>query len=143
MVTLSFMTSAQGLRSYVPLPPIGEYFEHMPFLGCFKRHQDKVCWASLLAQWLRTHLPVQETWVRSLSREDPCAMEQRGSITAAAVPQLLSLCPDPRSHGHRALSATTGACARLREKLLQIEVHVLGLERAQAAMKTQHTQINK
>ena len=27
--------------------------------------------ASLVVQWLRTHLPVQETWVRSLVWEDP------------------------------------------------------------------------
>ena len=27
--------------------------------------------ASLVAQWLRIHLPVQETWVRALVREDP------------------------------------------------------------------------
>ena len=29
------------------------------------------CWASLVAQWQRIHLPKQETWVRSLVREDP------------------------------------------------------------------------
>ena len=27
--------------------------------------------ASLVAQWLRIHLPMQGTWVRSLVREDP------------------------------------------------------------------------
>ena len=27
--------------------------------------------ASLVAQWLRIHLPMQETWVRALVREDP------------------------------------------------------------------------
>ena len=28
-------------------------------------------WASLVAQWLRIHLPLQGTWVRALVREDP------------------------------------------------------------------------
>ena len=27
--------------------------------------------ASLVAQWLRIHLPMQGTWVRALVREDP------------------------------------------------------------------------
>ena len=27
--------------------------------------------ASLVAQWLRIHLPMQETWVRALVQEDP------------------------------------------------------------------------
>ena len=29
------------------------------------------CWTSLVAQWLRIHLPMQGTWVRALVREDP------------------------------------------------------------------------
>ena len=33
--------------------------------------QIKVGGASLVAQWLRIHLPMQETWVRALVREDP------------------------------------------------------------------------
>ena len=28
-------------------------------------------WTSLVAQWIRIHLPLQETWVRSLVQEDP------------------------------------------------------------------------
>ena len=28
-------------------------------------------WVSLVAQWLRIHLPMQEMQVRSLSQEDP------------------------------------------------------------------------
>ena len=31
--------------------------------------------ASLVAQWKRTHLPMQETWVRSLGQEDPLENE--------------------------------------------------------------------
>lgn len=58
------MTSTQGLRYYVPLPHIRVF--DMPFLGCFKRHQDKSTLGLIHSQ--------QETWVRSLSREDPCAV---------------------------------------------------------------------
>ena len=29
------------------------------------------CGASLVAQWLKTHLPMKETWVQSLGQEDP------------------------------------------------------------------------
>ena len=28
-------------------------------------------WASLVAQWQGTHLPIQKSWVQSLGREDP------------------------------------------------------------------------
>ena len=31
--------------------------------------------ASLVAQWYRTHLPMQETWVQSLGQEDPLEKE--------------------------------------------------------------------
>ena len=34
-------------------------------------------WASLVAQWLRIRLPMQETQVRALAREDPTC---RGAI---------------------------------------------------------------
>ena len=34
-------------------------------------HKINQSWASLVAQWLRIHLPMQGTWVRSLAREDP------------------------------------------------------------------------
>ena len=32
-------------------------------------------WASLVAQWLKPHLPMQEMWVQSLGREDPLEKE--------------------------------------------------------------------
>ena len=32
-------------------------------------------WASLVAQWSRSHLPMQETWVQSLGQEDPLEKE--------------------------------------------------------------------
>ena len=42
---------------------------HILIEALFKR---KEYWgASLVAQWLRIHLPMQGTWVRSLAREDP------------------------------------------------------------------------
>ena len=33
--------------------------------------KDEVVWASLVVQWLRTHLPMQGTQVQALVREDP------------------------------------------------------------------------
>ena len=47
---------------------------------------------SLVAQWLRIHLPMQGTRVRSLVREDPTC-----SGATKPVPQLLSL----RSRAHK------------------------------------------
>ena len=44
--------------------------------------------ASLVAQWLRIHLPMQGTWVRALVREDPTCQ----GTTKPCAPQLLSLC---------------------------------------------------
>ena len=48
--------------------------------------------ASLVAQWLRVHLPMQGTWVRALVREDPtCHGATKPAIHNywARVPQLL------------------------------------------------------
>ena len=60
--------------------------------------------ATLVAQWLRIHLPMQETWVRALVQEDPtcrgaikplrhnywaCALEPVSHNYWAHVPQLL------------------------------------------------------
>ena len=43
--------------------------------------------ASLVAQWERTRLPMQETWVWPLGQEDPLEKEwQQSSITAGQVP---------------------------------------------------------
>ena len=44
--------------------------------------------ASLVAQWLGIHLPIQETWVRSLSWEDPLEKELAtySSIPAWEIP---------------------------------------------------------
>ena len=63
-----------------------------------------ISWASLVAQWLRIHLPMQGTWVRALVREDPtcrgakkpvhynywaCALEPACHNYWAHAPQLL------------------------------------------------------
>ena len=67
--------------------------------------------ASLVVQWLRIHLPMQETWVRALVREDPtcrgatkpvhhnywaCALGPVSHNYWARVPQLLKpTCLEP------------------------------------------------
>ena len=45
-------------------------------------------WASLVAQWQGTCLPMQETWFQSLGREDPLEKEMltRSSILAWEIP---------------------------------------------------------
>ena len=48
--------------------------------------------ASLVAQWLRIHLPLQGTWVRTLVREDPTCSRATKPVRHnywARVPQLL------------------------------------------------------
>ena len=71
-------------------------FKHVLFKGQL--------WASLVAQWLRIHLPMQGTWVWSLVQEDPtchgatgplrhncwaCALGPASHHYWAHVPQLL------------------------------------------------------
>ena len=43
---------------------------------------------SLVGQWLRLHLPMQETWVQSLAWEDPLKKElaSHSSILALSIP---------------------------------------------------------
>ena len=87
--------------------------------------------ASLLAQWLRICLPVQETWVQSLVQEDPvcheaaepvghdfwaCAVEPASCACWARVPLLLK-------------PAHPGACAPQQEKPPQWEACSLQLEK--------------
>ena len=81
--------------------------------------QTKTPETSLVAQWLRIHLPMQGTWVRALVRDDPtclgatklmrhnywaCALEPASHNYWACVPQLLKpACLEPvlrnkRSH---------------------------------------------
>ncbi|KAJ8794285.1 hypothetical protein J1605_003242 [Eschrichtius robustus] len=40
-------------------------------IGSVLKRIKKLDRASLVAQWLRIHLPMQGTWVRDLVREDP------------------------------------------------------------------------
>ena len=68
--------------------------------------------ASLVAQWLRIHLPMQGTWVRALVRQDPTCRGATGPMrhnllslrSRACEPQLLSPCATtteahaPRAH---------------------------------------------
>ena len=76
-----------------------------------KSTNSKCCRTSLVAQWLRIHLPMQGTWVRSLVREGPtcrgatktvhhnywaCALEPASHNYWAREPQLLSLCSRAR-----------------------------------------------
>ena len=80
---------------------------------------------SLVAQWLRIHLPMQGTWVQALVQEDPTCHR----ATKPCAPQLLSLrsrAREPQLLNPQA--ATTEACApRVRapqqEKPLQWEAH--------------------
>ena len=51
---------------------IKEINEILFFILCL---QNMVCRASLVAQWLRIHLPMQRTRVRALVREDPTCRE--------------------------------------------------------------------
>ena len=90
--------------------------------------------ASLVAQWLRIHLPVQGTWVRVLVQEDPtgrgatkpmchnywaCALEPVSHNYWAREPQLLSLrATTTEAHAPRAR-------APQQEKQLQWEADAL------------------
>ena len=86
--------------------------------------------ASLVAQWLRIHLPMQGTWVRALVQEDTtccgatkpvrhnywaCAPQPMSHNYWARMPQLLSL------HAATTEAHTPRACAPQQEKPLQWE----------------------
>ena len=55
---------------------------------CFICDKLRCIWASLVAQRLKRLPPMQETWVRSLGREDPLEKEMatRSSILAWRIP---------------------------------------------------------
>ena len=114
------------MKEFVKLPRDKEY--------CFRNSNQK---ASLVAQWWRICLPMQETQVRSLVREDPtrhraakpmhcnywtCALEPRSHSCWAYMPQL----PKP---------AGPIACVLQQEKPLQWEARVLQLERSPHSQK--------
>ena len=63
-----------------------------------KKH---VSWTTLVVQWLRIHLPMQRTWVRSLVREDSTCLGASKAMNCnywSLHPELL-LC-NKRSHGN-------------------------------------------
>ena len=74
--------------------------------------------ASLVAQWLRIRLPMQETWVRALVREEPTchgAPQLLSLLSRARAPQLLSLCSrEPASHNYWS-PHTYSLCSATRE----------------------------
>ena len=58
----------------------------------FKKKKKKAVGTSLVAQWLRIHLPMQGTQVRALVREDPTCRGATKPVRhnyCACVPQLL------------------------------------------------------
>ena len=63
--------------------PIADFKDHWSLQLFYSN-----CGASLEAQWLRIGLPMQETWVQSLGREDPMEKEMvtRSSIFAREIP---------------------------------------------------------
>ena len=80
-------------------------------------------WTSLVAQWVRIHLPMQGIWVQSLVQEDPTCLKATKPVLRnywAHPPQLLKLV-HPRAH------------APQQGKPLQRESHC-------SAMKTQCSQ---
>ena len=104
---------------------------------------------SLVVQWLRIHLPVQGTQIRSLVQEDPtcrgatkpvrhnywaCALEPASHNYWAHVPQLLSPhATTTEAHAHRAR-------APQREATAMRSPHAATRERPRAAVKTQRSQ---
>ena len=52
--------------------------------------QLRMFWTSLVAQWIRIHLPMQRTWVRSPVREDPTCVEQLSPRATTTEPALYS-----------------------------------------------------
>ena len=80
--------------------------------------------ASLVAQWLRTHLPMQGTLVRALVREDPTCRRATKPVRHnywASVPQLLSLCSRAREPQLLSPRATATEASTLRARAPQQE----------------------
>ena len=60
-----------------------------------KQHLKEIVGTSLVAQWLRIHLPMQGTWVRALVQEDPTCPGAAKPVSHnywAHEPQLPSPC---------------------------------------------------
>ena len=67
---------------------------HLQFKYSQNHYIKTAVQASLVVQWLWTHLPVQGTWVRSPVWEDPHALRQVNSC--ATTPEA---CLEPGNHG--------------------------------------------
>ena len=84
-----------------------------------KRPGSKYVRASLVAQWLRIHLPMQATWVRALVREDPTC---RGA-TKPMHHNYRACALEPSSHNYWARAPRV--CALQQDKPPQWEAHTL------------------
>ena len=113
------------------------------FVFCFSF--KKILGTSLVAQWLRIHLPMQGTWVRSLVREDPTC---RGATKPVRHNYWACALECPRATTAEARAPT--ARAPQQEKPPQWEtrtpqwrVSPATRESLRAAKKTQHSQKKK
>ena len=76
-------------------------------------------WVSLVVQWLRIHLTMQETWVQTLVQEDPTCCRAAKPVchnylspcSGACELQLLGPCTEPELHSrsHRNKKPTHGS----------------------------------
>ena len=62
---------------------------------------------SLVAQWIRTHLPMQRTWVQSLSGRILHAMDQLGLCSTTTESTHWSLCATRAANARRSPRITT------------------------------------
>ena len=107
---------------------------------------------SLVAQWLRIHLPMQGTWVRALVWEDPtchgaikpvrhnywacCALEPVSHNYWAHVPQLWSPRASSPCSATREATAMRSSCTTTKSSPCSLQPE----KSPRAATKTQHSQ---
>ena len=104
---------------------------------------NKKKWTSLVAQWWRIHLPMQETWVWSLIWEDPTCRRATKPLhcsywVCAQGQELKLLSPcvlEPMLHNREVLPQW-----KARAPPLESSPCTPQLEKAHAAMKAQHSQ---
>ncbi|KAJ8776448.1 hypothetical protein J1605_015471 [Eschrichtius robustus] len=65
----SVLCNKRSHRSEKPVHRNEESLQHKVMIALILR--NKLDWASLVAQWLRIHLPMRGTRVQALVREDP------------------------------------------------------------------------
>ena len=91
--TTSFMSPALAGRFFTTRAVLPILFRYR-IIGYYKIfNYFPVLWASQVAQWLRMYLPIQETQVRSLGRED--ALEEEMATHSSILAW--------RTHGQRSL----------------------------------------